>query len=62
MTLLGEEDEMKNTGIKNIAIVSLSSGTLGEDFVKHELEIGLKRLKGYGLTVHFMPHALKGMD
>lgn len=62
MTLLGEEDEMKNTGIKNIAIVSLSSGTLGEDFVKHELEIGLKRLKGYGLTVHFMPHALKGME
>ena len=30
--------------IKNIAIVSLSAGTIGEEFVKHELEIGIKRL------------------
>ena len=48
--------------IKNIAIVSLSSGVIGEDFVRHEVEIGINRLKGYGLNVRFMPHALKGME
>ena len=30
--------------INKLAIVSLSAGVLGEDFVQHELEIGLKRL------------------
>ena len=48
--------------IKNVAIVSLSSGTIGEDFVKHELDIGLRRLKEHGLNVRFMPHALKGIE
>ncbi len=48
--------------IKNIAIVSLSSGVIGEDFVRHEVEIGINRLKDYGLNVRFMPHALKGME
>ena len=48
--------------IKNIAIVSLSAGTIGEDFVKHELEIGIKRLEYFGLCVHFMPNALKGIN
>ena len=48
--------------IKNIAIVSLSSGVLGEGFISHELEIGLKRLEAYGLTVQMMPHALKGIE
>lgn len=48
--------------IKTVGIVSLSSGTLGEDFVNHELDLGIQRLKGYGLTVKFMPHALKGID
>ena len=48
--------------IKNIAIVSLSSGTLGEAFAKHELDIGVKRLRGFGLNVTFMPHALKGIE
>ncbi len=48
--------------IKNIAIVSLSSGILGEVFAKHELEIGLKRLEALGLNVSFMPHALKGIE
>ena len=47
--------------VKNIAIVSLSSGVLGEGFVAHEVEIGLKRLRNYGLNVRFMPHALKGL-
>ncbi|MDO4500855.1 MAG: LD-carboxypeptidase [Erysipelotrichaceae bacterium] len=47
--------------IKNIAIVSLSAGTIGEDFVKHEVEPGVKRLEDYGLNVKFMPNALKGI-
>lgn len=48
--------------IKHIAIVSLSSGTIGEDFVKHEVDIGTKRLNDFGITVTFMPHALKGIE
>ena len=37
--------------IKNIAIVSLSRGVAGEAFAQHEVEIGLKRLAGYGVNV-----------
>ena len=48
--------------IRNIAIVSLSSGIIGESFVQFEVEIGLRRLREYGLQVKFMPHALKGLD
>ena len=48
--------------IKNVAIVSLSAGTIGELFVKHELDFGVKRLKDFGLNVTFMPHALKGRE
>ncbi len=48
--------------IKNIAIVSLSRGILGEDFVRFEVEIGLQRLKAFGMNVRFMPNALKGLD
>ena len=48
--------------IRNIAIVSLSAGTIGEAFVKHELDIGIKRLEDFGLNVRFMPHALKGIE
>ena len=48
--------------IKTVGIVSLSSGTIGEDFVKHELDLGVRRLKEYGLTVKFMDNALKGID
>ncbi len=47
--------------LKNVAIVSLSKGLLGEDFVSHEVEIGLKRLCDYGLHVKFMPNATKGI-
>ena len=47
--------------VKNIAVVSLSSGVLGEDFVEHEVEIGLRRLRGAGINVEFMPNALKGI-
>lgn len=48
--------------IKTVGVVSLSAGTLGEDFVRHELELGVTRLKNYDLRVKFMPHALKGID
>lgn len=48
--------------IKTVGIVSLSGGILGESFVKHELDLGVKRLEDMGLTVRFMPNALKGLD
>lgn len=44
-----------------IAIVSLSSGILGESFIQHELELGVKRLKEFGLEPVFMPNARKGL-
>ena len=45
-----------------VAIVSLSSGILGEEFCSHNIEIGVKRLKEYGLEPVFMPNALKGIE
>lgn len=48
--------------INNISIVSLSSGIIGEKFIKHEVDIGLQRLKKYGVNVKFMPNAIKGLD
>ena len=45
-----------------VALVSLSSGILGESFAKHELEIGIKRLKQFGLIPVIMPNALKGIE
>lgn len=45
-----------------VAIVSLSAGTLGEDFCSHQLERGVKRLNEFGLEVVVMPNALKGID
>lgn len=48
--------------IKDITIVSLSRGLLGETFIKHELEIGIERLKTFDLNVHFSENALKGLD
>ena len=48
--------------INKIGIISLSSGILGEDFVKHELVIGSKRLKDYGINIEFMPNSLKGIE
>lgn len=48
--------------VKKIAIVSLSSGILGEEFVKHEVEIGIKRLEEYGLEIEIMPHAKNGIE
>lgn len=48
--------------IRTVTIVSLSAGTLGEDFVRHELELGRARLEAMGLAVQFAPHALRGRD
>ena len=48
--------------IKNVGIVSLSSGIIGESFVRFEVDIGLQRLKDYGLNVTFMPNALMGLE
>jgi muramoyltetrapeptide carboxypeptidase LdcA involved in peptidoglycan recycling len=45
-----------------VAIVSLSSGILGEPFVRHQLELGIKRLKQLGLEPVFMPNSLKGIE
>lgn len=46
----------------SIAIVSLSSGLLGEDFCKHQLKIGKERLEKLGFNVIFLPNALKGIN
>ena len=48
--------------IKKIAIISLSRGLLGEDFIKHELDIGKKRLLDYGIEVTTTKHALNGLQ
>ncbi len=48
--------------VKTVCIVSLSRGILGEPRVKHELDIGVRRLKEYGLNVKFGAHALDGLE
>ena len=45
-----------------VAIVSLSSGMLGEEYCSHNIEIGVRRLREYGLEPVFMPNALKGVE
>ena len=49
-----------NKGDK-IAIVTLSRGLLGMPFVKHELELALKRLEELGLVPVIMNNSLKDM-
>lgn len=44
------------------AIVSLSSGVLGEPFAAHELELGEKRLTELGLQFEYMPNSRKGIE
>lgn len=46
----------------SVAVVSLSSGMLGEEFCSHNIEIGTKRLKEFGLNPVFMPNSLKGIE
>ena len=36
-----------------VAIVSLSSGMLGEEYCSHNIEIGVRRLREYGLEPVF---------
>lgn len=48
--------------IKDVTVVSLSRGLLGEPFIRHELDIGIKRLESFGLSVHFSENARKGLD
>ncbi len=48
--------------IKTVGIVSLSRGIIGEPFVKHETDLGVRRLEEMGLRVKFGAHALKGID
>ena len=50
-----------NAGDK-VAIVSLSRGILGMPFAKHELDLGIKRLKEMGLVPEIMTNSLKPMD
>ncbi|MFT8424131.1 MAG: S66 peptidase family protein [Liquorilactobacillus sp.] len=45
-----------------VAIVSLSSGVLGEDFAKHQRSLGEKRLRDYGVEPVYMTNALRGMS
>lgn len=47
--------------VKTVGIVSLSSGTLGEAYARHELELGLSRLRAWGLKVKLLPNALRGV-
>ena len=46
--------------MKTIGIVSLSAGTIGEDFVSHEVELGVCRLENWGYRVKFLTNARKG--
>ena len=48
--------------VRKIGIVSLSSGILGEDFISHEVKIGIERLKKYGIEVEFLPNSKKGLE
>ena len=48
--------------VNKIGIVSLSSGILGESFIKYELDIGKERLNKYGIEIEFLPNALKGIE
>ena len=50
-----------NKGDK-VAIVSLSRGLLGMPFAKHELDLGIERLKKMGLDPVVMPNSLKDMN
>jgi len=45
-----------------IALISLSSGLLGEESVKEQVEIGEARLRDYGFKVKYMPNSLRGLE
>src|SRR5690554_6436488 len=50
-----------NIGDK-VAIVSLSSGILGEDDLKLQVDLGVRRLTYMGITPIFMPNAKLRID
>ncbi len=43
--------------ISTIGIVSLSSGIIGEDFVKHEVDLGVQRLRTWDSILPFASFA-----
>lgn len=45
-----------------VAIISLSSGILGEPYCKHTKETGINRLRRFGLEPVFTENALKGTE
>lgn len=45
-----------------VAIVSLSAGTLGENFASHQRTRGVQRLRDFGLVPRFMPNSLLGIE
>lgn len=45
-----------------VAVVSLSGGMLGEDFCRHSVELGSRRLRALGLEPVFLPNALRGVE
>ena len=47
--------------IKTVGVVSLSSGILGESFVRRQLDLGLQRMERMGLRVKFTSNALRGI-
>lgn len=44
-----------------VAVITLSRGILGMPFAKHELDLGIKRLKDMGLEPVVMPNSLNDM-
>ncbi|WP_024860140.1 S66 family peptidase [Ruminococcus flavefaciens] len=45
-----------------VAVICLSSGIIGEPYCAHEKELGLKKLREFGLEPVFTEHALMGTD
>ncbi|MDR1606481.1 MAG: LD-carboxypeptidase [Streptococcaceae bacterium] len=45
-----------------VAIISLSSGIMGEGVMSAQKRLIEQRLQGFGLQVIYTPHALKGLD
>lgn len=45
-----------------VAVISLSSGILGEPFCAHQKDLGVKKLREFGLEPVFTKHSLMGMD
>ena len=45
-----------------VAIICLSSGSVGEPYCAHEKDLGIKMLREFGLEPVFTKHALMGME